>query len=99
MVHLMAYTLLQENPLVAQAHDVVVDYDINLEQFSVKTTETGSSYIVNHGDLVGDTFKYSNEVFNKLLEKLPDSQDFVVLVTNSAQNSIHLVCEANRLLY
>ena len=99
MVHLMAYTLLQENPLVTQEHDVVVDYDINLEQFLVKTTETGSSYIVNRGDLVSDVFKYSNEVFNKLLGSLPDSQDFVVLVTNSAENSIHLVCEANRLLY
>lgn len=95
----MAYTLLYENPLATQAPDVVVKYDNTLDQFLVTFTNTGTTHIFSRGDFVGDIFKYSNEVFNKLLDNLPDSQDFVVLVTNSAQNSIHLVCEGNRLLY
>lgn len=95
----MAYSLVHENPLINQEHDIVVAYDINQEQFLVAYTESSSGYIVNRGELVNDTSKYFSEVMDKILSDLPDTEDFLVLVTNIAQNSINLVCEANRLLY
>ena len=94
----MAYTLLSDNPLAPQPNpDVIITYNNDTEQFSVHSPN--SLYTVNRSTLISDTCKYQNEVISQLLRNLPDDKDFTVFVNNIAQNSIHLVCEANRLLY
>lgn len=95
----MSYNVMSKNPLIQQTSDVVVEYDNTKDQFWVRFTQSGSAYSVNRGELIGDSFKYSSEVIGKILSKLPEDKDLSVLLTNRAENSISLVCEANRRMY
>ena len=103
----MTYTVIYENPLQNTTPDVNVNYDSNvfvtydntLEQFRVNPTEKGSEYTVARGELVRDTCKYTCEVIDVILSRLPEKGNYLVYLSNIALNSINLVCDGNRLLF
>ena len=97
---LMATTFMRENPQFDSAVDVVVYYDNKENQFLVAFTDKESGcYSVNRNELFGDTFKYPSEVINEILYGIPEEDAPLVLITNVALNSIHLVCDGNRNMF
>lgn len=109
MDQFMAYTLLPERP---QSNPyVVVIYDNISDKFIVNYTKSGveyfsahaqeaSDYTVRYSDLVNKTFKYTNEVINGILSRIPDTVDDIpVYFSNGAINAVHLVVNGNRELY
>lgn len=103
----MTYTVMYENPLLTTTPDVDVNFDSNvfvtydntLEQFRVTPTEKGREYTIDRGELVRDTCKYTSEVIDVILSRLPEEGNYLVYISNIALNSIHLVCEGNRNLF
>ena len=95
------YTLLHaENNSCEPCVDLVVYYDNTNDRFFVTSTEKDSGcYVVNRSELIGITFKYENEIINGILAGIPESDEFVVLLTNAALNSISLIYESNRRMY
>lgn len=95
------YTLLHaENNTCEPCVDVVVYYDNTNDRFLVASTEKDSGcYVVKRPELLGNTFKYENEVIDGILSGIPENYDFVVLLTNAARNSIALIYESNRLMH
>ena len=95
------YTLLHsENTTSEPSVDVVVYYDNIKDRFFVTCTEKDSGCIVvKRNKLLGSNFKYENEIIEEILSGIPENDEFEVLFTNSARNSIALICESNRLMY
>lgn len=95
------YTLLHlEHCTHEPSVDVVVYYDNSKDRFFVTSTEKDSGcYVVKRSELLGELFKYENEIISEILSGIPENDEFMVLLTNVARNSIALIYESNRLMY
>ena len=105
----MAYTLLPEE--FSRRPYVVVIYEGVSGTFIVKSTKSGveyfsahaqkvSDYSVRYADLVGECFKYGNEVINGILSRIPDtSDDIPVYFSDEANRAVCMVVSGNRELY
>lgn len=95
MVHLMAYTILNESPSPTELNpDIVVNYDKKENRFVVISTETEGFYRVPCEELHSSELRFA---YNILEEILPHSgkHHFDVLLAPSAQTRIFLIRERN----
>lgn len=96
----MAYTLMHKNPQYQGAVDIVIYYDTTEKRFLVTSTDKGvGCYPVNREDLVGNSFKYFDQIIDEILCGLPEDLDHLVLCTNLACNAIALLNTENRLKF
>lgn len=98
MVHLMAYTIVHNNPLIdanLMAPDVIVSYDANKDRFSVTFVATNTGYCVNRGELIAEDFKYMDAIIREILNGCETDDELDIVFTNRADNEIHMIWEAN----